>query len=158
MDKQVLTPPDGGEIQLIRRFRDIGHKLKRLGDLNLEKEGITFSQLRLLAFLVHRPEDGGVLQRDLEKAFGVRRSSVTAILQNMEKAGIICRESVDGDARKKMIRVTPKGRVLDDELRAYMDGLESELAGIYTPEEMAVLTELTGRMLNKLNEMEGERA
>lgn len=145
------------EFRLIRRFRDIGHKLKRLGDVNLEKKGITFSQLRVLTFLMRRPPEEGVLQRDLEEAFGIRRSSVTAILQNMEKADLIRRDAVDGDGRKKRIRVTEKGRKLDGELRAYMDGLEAELAGIYTPEETELLSALTEKMLVKLKAMEGER-
>ena len=156
MNNQTKQPSDGDGFRLIRRFRDIGHKLKRLGDINLEEKGITFSQLRVLAFLVHREE--GVLQRDLEEAFGIRRSSVTAILQNMERSEIIRRDSVDGDARKKRISVTEKGRLLDEELRAYMDGLENEVARIYTPEEMALLSDLTERMLEKLKRMEGERA
>ena len=156
MSEEMRQPPGEDGIRLIRRFRDIGHKLKRLGDINLEEKGITFSQLRVLAFLMRHEE--GALQRDLEEAFGIRRSSVTAILQNMERSGIIRRDSVDGDARKKRISVTEKGRRLDEELRAYMDGLENELARIYTQEEMALLSELTERMLEKLKRMEGERA
>ncbi|MBP5289161.1 MAG: MarR family transcriptional regulator [Clostridia bacterium] len=146
-----------GEFRLIRRFRDVGHKLKRLGDVNLETKGITFSQLRVLVFLMRRPPEEGVLQRDLEEAFGIRRSSVTSILQNMEKADLIRRDAVDGDGRKKRIRVTEKGRKLDGELRAYMDELEDELAGIYTPQEMELLSTLTEKMLAKLKQMEGER-
>ena len=153
----ISPPPDGEGVRLIRRFRDIGHKLKRLGDLNLEEKGITFSQLRVLGFLMRRSEEGGVLQRDLEEALGVRRSSVTAILQTMEKAGLILRTGVDGDARKKRISVTEKGKRLDGELRAFMDSLEDELAQIYTPEELSALIGLTDKMLTKLRSMEGER-
>ena len=153
--KYACSPPEG-EFRLIRRFREIGHKLKRLGDLNLEEKGITFSRLRVLGYLVHCED--GVLQRDLEGLLGVRRSSVTAILQSMEKEGIVRRESVCGDARKKRICVTAKGRELDRELRAYMDGLEEELAGIYTPEEKKILSELTERMVEKLRSMEGDKA
>lgn len=154
---RATSPPDGEGVRLIRRFRDIGHKLKRLGDLNLEEKGITFSQLRVLGFLMRHAEDGGALQRDLEEALGVRRSSVTAILQTMEKAGIIARDGVDGDGRKKRIAVTDKGKRLDGELRAFMDSLEDELAQIYTPQELDTLTVLTDKMLTKLKSMEGER-
>ena len=154
--KDACSPPEG-EFRLIRRFRDIGHKLKRLGDVNLEEKGITFSQLRVLGYLMRHGEEGA-LQRDLEEAFGIRRSSVTAILQNMEKADLVRRDSVSGDARKKRIRVTEKGKQLDGELRAYMDSLEEELTAVYTPEELVLLSEWTERLLYKLKTMEGERA
>ena len=152
-DKRCFPPP-ANDGHLIRRVREIGHKLKRLGDVNLEKKGITFTQLRVLGYLLHRADGEGVLQRDLEEVLGIRRSSVTALLQNMEKAGLVIRESVDGDARKKRVSVTERGRELDRELRAYMDGLEEELAGVYTPEERKQLDALLSRMQTKLADME----
>ena len=44
-----------------------------------------------------------VFQRDLQEQFSIRRSTVTGILQLMEKNGLITRQSVDEDARLKKI-------------------------------------------------------
>ncbi|MBQ3866558.1 MAG: MarR family transcriptional regulator, partial [Clostridia bacterium] len=84
VEKGNCAVPDDGRIHLIRRFQAIGHKLKRLGDENLAEKGLTFSQLRVLAHLLRRRGEDPVLQRELEEALGIRRSSVTALLQNLE--------------------------------------------------------------------------
>ena len=49
-----------------------------------------------------------VFQRDIQEQFGVRRSTVTGILQLMEKNGWITRQSVGEDARLKKIQLTPQ--------------------------------------------------
>ncbi len=48
-----------------------------------------------------------VFQRDIQEQFAVRRSTVTGILQLMEKNGWITRQSVGEDARLKKIVLTP---------------------------------------------------
>lgn len=49
-----------------------------------------------------------IFQRDLESVFEVRRSTMTGILQTMEKNGLINRVSVDYDARLKKLVLTDK--------------------------------------------------
>ncbi|MGI5825082.1 MAG: MarR family winged helix-turn-helix transcriptional regulator [Bacillota bacterium] len=56
-----------------------------------------------------------VFQRDLEAEFEVRRSTMTGILQTMEKNGLILRESVEYDARLKKLVLTDKAlRILTE--------------------------------------------
>ena len=153
VEKGHCTMPDDGRIQLIRRFQAIGHKLKRLGDENLAEKGLTFSQLRVLAHLLRRQGES-VLQRELEEVLGIRRSSVTALLQNLEKAGLVRRESVPEDGRQKRIFITEKGLSLDRELRAYMDDLEAEIENLFTPAEAERLNGCLARILDKLIDME----
>lgn len=50
-----------------------------------------------------------VFQKDIERKFSIGRSSVSGILQVMEKKGYIRRESVDYDARLKKVLLTEKG-------------------------------------------------
>lgn len=51
---------------------------------------------------------GDVYQRDVEKRFNMRRSTVTKMLQLMEKNGLVTREPVKSDARLKKIVLTDK--------------------------------------------------
>ena len=46
----------------------------------------------------------------IEKQFDIRRSTVTNILQGMEKQELIIRKSVNNDARLKMILLTDKAK------------------------------------------------
>jgi len=54
-------------------------------------------------------KDTEVFQKDLETVFSCNRSTVTNILQLMEKKGYIKRESVERDARLKRIILQDKG-------------------------------------------------
>lgn len=47
-----------------------------------------------------------VYQKDIEKEFSIRRSSISKMLRNMEERGLIVRESVKEDARLKKLVLT----------------------------------------------------
>ena len=87
-----------------------------------------------------------VFQRDIEREFSITRSTVTNILQLMERKGYITRQSVEQDARLKQLVLTEKGRQFhEDTMRAFHQ-TDEYVAGLLTEEEN---TELL-RLLNKL--------
>lgn len=53
---------------------------------------------------------GDVYQKDLEKQFSIRRSSVSKMLSSLEEKGLVMREGVKGDARLKRLVLTDKAR------------------------------------------------
>ena len=57
---------------------------------------------------IYENRDRNVFQRDIEKEFNLRGSTVTNMLNLMEKNGLIVRQSVDGDKRLKKIVLTGK--------------------------------------------------
>ena len=85
-------------------------------------------------FFDHRGQD--VFQRDFEKECNIRRSTATAILQCMEKNGLILRESVPYDARLKKITLTDKALELHEKIRADFAALEAALRRNLTEEEL----------------------
>lgn len=56
---------------------------------------------------LYEHRDQNVYQRDIEKLFSVKRPTMTAILQLMEKNGLIERVRDENDARLKKITLTP---------------------------------------------------
>lgn len=58
-----------------------------------------------------------VYQRDLERRFNMRRSTVTKMLQLMEKNGLVVRESAEGDGRLKKIVLTDRAREVSNMLK-----------------------------------------
>ena len=58
---------------------------------------------------LYQNRDKEVFQRDIQEQFSIRRSTVTGILQLMEKNGLITRSSVERDARLKKLELTPPG-------------------------------------------------
>lgn len=72
-----------------------------------EKENIniTIMHSRILAYLF-KNKSHKIYQRDLEKYFDLRRSTMSGILQTMEKNGLILRIDDTFDARLKEVVVT----------------------------------------------------
>ena len=58
----------------------------------------------VIGYIAHSDRD--VYQKDIEKEFSIRRSSISKMLSNMEERGLIIRESVKGDARLKKLVLT----------------------------------------------------
>ena len=102
-------------------------------------------------------EGEDVFQKDVEKRFSIRRSTATAILQLMEKNGLITRESVDYDARLKRIVLTPKANQFTRLFEQEMIETEKVLKNGLSQEEIDLLIELLGRVQeNLINQSERE--
>lgn len=75
-----------------------------------------------------------IYQKDIEKQFGIGRSTVTTIIQLMEKQDLIRREAVESDARLKKVILTEKGKeyhdlvgaTINDINRKVMQGISEE--------------------------------
>ena len=103
---------------MAKDYKHVGFVVKRLSHVmsrylenSVRAEGI--DELTLMHGWVVRYlyENRGrdLFQKDLEKHFSVGRSTVTNVLQLMEKKGLVRRESVAHDARLKKVILTEKG-------------------------------------------------
>ena len=92
----------------------------------------------------HREEQ--VFQRDIEREFSITRSTVTNILQLMERKGYIQRQSVPQDARLKRLILTEEGVRVHEKTMLSLHQTDEFVAGLLTEEENAELL----RLLNKL--------
>ena len=86
---------------------------------------------------LYENKDNDIFQRDIEKTFGVRRSTVTSMLQIMEKNGLITRGSVPYDSRLKKITPTEKALELHRQISSEIDAIEAELSAGLSEEEIA---------------------
>ena len=154
MKKNQNAPPE--EFRFGREVQNVANHFRRLGDENLLKEGITITQLRVIAYISRQSPDT-VYQKDLEEHFHIRRSSVTGLLQNMEKSGILERSPSETDARVKIVTLTEKGKALDEKLRSYIQGLEAELMKGFDAREKEQMRIFLLRMLENLDSVERSR-
>ena len=97
---------------------------------------------------LYRHRDEPVFQRDIEREFSITRSTVTNILQLMERKGYIRRQSVPQDARLKQLVLTEEGIRLHEKTLLSFHQTDDYVAGLLTEEENAELL----RLLNKLRE------
>ncbi|WP_051685533.1 MarR family transcriptional regulator [Clostridium sp. KNHs205] len=116
-------------------IQKLGKNIKYLADENLIKHGITFEQVRVMRFLDSYSSDNPANQKDVEIMFELKRSSVTNILQNMEKNGLVTRSGDALDGRMKKVWLTEKGKDLYLHLRSYLVKLEEVIVQGMTEEE-----------------------
>lgn len=88
----------------------------------------------VIGYLYHH-QDRDIYQRDLQEAFHIRRSTVTGILQQMEKNGMVTRSSVASDARLKKITLTPKAIALHESIISGIQKTEEMISKGLTPKE-----------------------
>ena len=95
---------------------------------------------------LYRHSETPVFQRDIEREFSITRSTVTNILQLMERKGYIQRQSVPQDARLKRLILTEEGGRVHEKTMLSLHQTDEFVAGLLTEEENAELL----RLLNKL--------
>lgn len=100
-------------------------------------DSFTSIQIWVIHYLYDN-QDRDVFQRDLEIDFNVRRSTVSGILQNLEKKGLIQRQSVARDARLKKITLTQEANDLYDEMLMDIISMEQLMTKNITEEEWTV--------------------
>ena len=69
-----------------------------------------------------------IFQKDIEQRFAVGRSTVTNLIQLMEKKGFVKRESVKQDARLKKVILTEKGIASQESFEDIVEHIEEELS------------------------------
>lgn len=126
----------------------ISNKLKRSADENLTKENMTIEQLMVLKMIYQN--GGSVPQKDIEREFGVRRSTVTSVMQILEKKGFIVRSTSPEDSRAKLVRLTKEGEEKNAKLISFIKTRDEKILSALTTEEQTVLMELLTKVLNNI--------
>ena len=121
MDYKALT----GKQERLNRLMNL-HFASFLGDLPL-----TSTQALALEFIMQKAAVGEVYQKDLEAFLSIRGSSVTSLINNLERDGYIRRESVKFDGRYKHLAPTEKALSMQAEISKRIDQyMESLFVGI----------------------------
>ena len=88
-----------------------------------EAEGLSGVNIDIICYLV-RNVDRDVFPQDVERRFGITRSTSCRVLGLMERKGLIVREPVPQDARLKKIVLTDKARNINDALHSNAVAME----------------------------------
>lgn len=105
----------------------------------------TGMQGHIIGYL-YRHRDQDVFQRDLQEWLSVRRSTVTGLLQLMEKRDLITRESVAQDARLKKLTLTPLGVRIHEDVGQAIRRVEDSIRELLTPEERETFLRLCEKL------------
>lgn len=87
---------------------------------------VSGGNIDIIVFLDHH-EGEEIFPQDVERRFGVTRSTASRVLALMERKGLVARESVPRDARLKRIVLTDKSRAIAKALRSNAKQMENKL-------------------------------
>ena len=133
------------------KVRELFFYIRKLMDetISSKVKGVTPTQGFILYKLTLAEQDNSeVNQKQLEKCLHVNKSTLSEMLNLMEKNDLIERISSKEDNRKKIIRLSQKGREVNAHIGHIIDELEEDLKGRVTKEEL----ETFFRIIDKLKE------
>ena len=110
-------------------IRMVNHLLTKRLEKNVRAAGIdevTLMHGWIMRYLYENREEA-IYQKDIEKHFSIGRSTVTSIIQIMEKKGYITRQAVVGDARLKRVLLTQKGIVTHETIEGLIVQMNREM-------------------------------
>lgn len=137
-----------------RHIIGLGHTIKRYIDNSLSLHGLTGQQARVLRVIYENSLSGDVYQKEIERYFNVRRSTVTQILQVLENLNYIERRSSSKDARSKVIKITEKGIEASQYGKEIIENVEETIAETLTSEELEFYINMTEKLKSKFLERE----
>ncbi|WP_107994784.1 MarR family winged helix-turn-helix transcriptional regulator [Trichococcus paludicola] len=122
------------------RIRSLWQQIKRLMNRHLTENdgyGLTGMQFAIVSYIAKESAERDVFQKDLEQKFDIRKSTVTGILNTMERDGLLLRETVPYDARLRKMILTDKALQAKKNSEQVIDTVERQLSKGLTEEEIA---------------------
>lgn len=108
----------------------LSHKIVRALEAEIiasVDKNMSATTARIICFLVKDGIDQEIFQKDIENFMGLSRTSVSLILNNMEKNGFVQRKSIIGDARYKKIIPTDKAIIYCKQIEKAFDKVEDKM-------------------------------
>lgn len=137
----------------LRETRNLMHRFVENRIAVLGYDDVSFAQGGIVHYIYEHPDER-VYQRDLEQFFRLRRSTVTGLLQGLEKNGYIERRPVEEDARLKQIVLREKGVKMEETMHGIMKETENIFAEGFTEEEKEQLFMFLERIRKNIEERE----
>lgn len=123
----------------------LGETLSELAERALAPLGLRAKHLHVLAVAARHQ----LSQQELAELVGLDRTSMVAVVDELERLGLAIRQRSETDRRRYLI--VPTGKAAEALRRAAetLDSAEAALFGDLSPAERALLTELATRLLTK---------
>ena len=104
------------------------------------------TQGKTLHFILARGQECDVFQKDIEEEY-----SLTKLLKDMEKNGLIYREAVPYDARLKRIVATKKAMQYQELIHQSLEETEDRLTSGISPQDLAVFFRVINQMIRNMS-------
>ena len=120
-------------------------------DQELERVGLTFSQMRVLRFLEDNPNTK-ITQKDISKELDIQHSTTIGLLKRMQEKGLVT-VAVDEDNRRcRNIFLTSKAEEISCEMERGRTIMENRVVASFTEEENEIFYRLLNKAIDNLKE------
>lgn len=141
--------------------KKVGHMIRELNGAFKKKfincgisaglDEVTLMHGWIMGYLYHN-QDKAIYQKTIESDFCIKRSTVTTILQLMEKKGYIRRTAVEGDARLKRIFLTEQGKEIAVRTKTMIDQMENSVIKGIEDDKLEIFYEVAQRLVANMNQ------
>lgn len=135
---------------LIYRLNNLAGRFLNQNVTEDEKE-LSCTNARIIRF-VGGSGERSVYQKDVEKEFGITRSTASRVLMLMEQKGLVERHGVKHDARLKKLVLTEKSERLREIMAQRGRRLDELLLKGFSEEETRQLYDYINRITENINE------
>lgn len=114
------------KVDTVQNITLIHNLIRRELELFGKEYSVGTAATKVLNFLANTDKKD-VFQRDIERACGIRASTATVLMQQMEQGGLIKRHALARDQRLRKIELTPAARKKSAAVAEEMTGLNTAL-------------------------------
>lgn len=142
------------DMQVALALRNIDHKTRRFIDNNLKKktiERVTGTNGFIIGYIAENSHRD-VFQRDIEREYGITRSTTSKIISLMISKGLIETGKVSSDGRLKKLMLTKKAKKLAELMQDDSREVDKKLTNGFTPDEIKTLLGYLARIEKNLSE------
>ena len=128
---------------LLSTYYSASQLKKKAGEF-LRPFGLTDVQFNLMMLLRHQSGNrGGLNQAQISNMMLVNRANITAIIDRMEKGGLVIRTAMPSDRRSNLVKLTERGTKLLDEIEPlYAEEVERIMAVLIKSDQKRLITML----------------
>lgn len=120
-------------------------------DQELERVGLTFSQMRVLRFLEDNPNTK-ITQKDISKELDIQHSTTIGLLKRMQEKGLVTVVVDEDNRRCRNIFLTSKAEEISCEMERGRTIMENRVVASFTEEEKEMFYRLLNKAIDNLKE------
>lgn len=120
-------------------------------DQELERVGLTFSQMRVLRFLEDNPNTK-ITQKEISKELDIQHSTTIGLLKRMQEKGLVTVVVDEDNRRCRNIFLTSKAEEISCEMERGRTIMENRIVASFTEEEKEIFYRLLNKAIDNLKE------
>ncbi|SFU79661.1 DNA-binding transcriptional regulator, MarR family [Clostridium sp. DSM 8431] len=141
------------EVYIGQRVVCLARQVDRAIGKEISEYSISTIQAKIISYLFYQTKEctKDIFQKDIEENFGIRRSSVSSVLDKLEENKFIERKSCEKDARLKKIELTTEGVEMCKLIRNSIYKIEESLEDSLSSAELNFFLDIINRLSSKID-------